>query len=89
YASKERIAREALSEHGMNLTDIANIPQGEAFSRLVSVTGQDPQALTQALYQANNIGMAWYIIAAIGIISAVGIFIYGKWLLRMQRQQVA
>jgi POT family proton-dependent oligopeptide transporter len=69
------------------LTDIANIPQGEAFSRLVSSTGQDPQVLTQALYNANNIGMAWYIIAVIGITSAVGIFIYGKWLLRMQRQQ--
>jgi POT family proton-dependent oligopeptide transporter len=87
YASKERIAREALSEHGMSLSDIADIPQGEAFSRLVSSTGQDPQVLTQALYHANNIGMAWYIIAVIGITSAVGIFIYGKWLLRMQRQQ--
>jgi hypothetical protein len=73
----------------MSQVDVDSIPQGEAFMRLVDFTGIEAQPLTHMLYEANNIGMAWYIIGAIGIISAVGIFIYGKWLLTMQRQQAA
>ncbi|GGP79983.1 MFS transporter [Shewanella ulleungensis] len=89
YASKEIISRNELVSRGMSQTDVDAIPQGEAFMRLVDITGMEAQPLTHMLYEANNIGMAWYIIAAIGIISAVGIFIYGKWLLTMQRQQAA
>ncbi|MGI2174629.1 MFS transporter [Shewanella ulleungensis] len=89
YASKEIISRNELVSRGMSQTDVDAIPQGEAFMRLVDFTGMEAQPLTHMLYEANNIGMAWYIIAAIGIISAVGIFIYGKWLLTMQRQQAA
>jgi hypothetical protein len=55
----------------------------------VSYTGESAQDLTQLLYHSHNIGMGWYIIAAIGTISAVGIFIYGKWLLTLQRAQQA
>ncbi|MCL1040427.1 MFS transporter [Shewanella marisflavi] len=87
YASKEIFSRELLLERGMSASDVAAIPQGEAFTTLVSFTGESAQALTTLLYNAHNIGMAWYIIAAIGTISAVGIFIYGKWLLNLQRAQ--
>lgn len=87
YASKEIISRNELVTRGMSQTDVDAIPQGEAFMRLVDFTGIEAQPLTHMLYEANNIGMAWYIIGAIGIISAVGIFIYGKWLLTMQRQE--
>ena len=87
YASKEIFSRELLAERGMNPNDITAIPQGEAFSTLVSYTGESAQSLTTLLYNTHNIGMAWYIIAAIGTISAVGIFIYGKWLLKLQRSQ--
>ncbi|WP_394129613.1 MFS transporter [Shewanella maritima] len=89
YASKEVISRNELLSNGLTQTQVDAIPQGEAFTRLVEVTGIEAQQLTHALYEANNIGMAWYIIGAIGIISAVGIYIYGKWLLRMQRQDQA
>ena len=89
YASKEIISRNELVSRGMSQVDVDSIPQGEAFMRLVDFTGIEAQPLTHMLYEANNIGMAWYIIGAIGIISAVGIFIYGKWLLTMQRQQAA
>ncbi|NRD72630.1 MFS transporter [Shewanella sp. VB17] len=84
YASKEIFSLELLQERGMSANDISAIPQGEAFTTLVSYTGESAQALTTLLYNTHNIGMAWYIIAAIGTISAVGIFIYGKWLLTLR-----
>ncbi|MGB0892828.1 MAG: MFS transporter [Parashewanella sp.] len=89
YASKELFARELLVERGMKVVDMEAIPQGEAFMRLVSFTGESPESLTRYLYETHNIGMAWYIIAAIGSISAVGIYLYGKWLLNLQRSQQA
>lgn len=84
-ASKEIFSLELLQERGMSAHDISAIPQGEAFTTLVSYTGESAQALTSLLYNTHNIGMAWYIIAAIGSISAVGIFLYGKWLFKLQR----
>ncbi len=83
YASKEVISRTMLSQQGV---DISTIPQGEAFHKLVEFSGQNAEVLTQQLYQANNIGMAWYIIGAIGSISAFGIYFYGRWLYKMQQQ---
>ncbi len=82
YASKETISRELLTEKGI---DISTVPQGEAFQKLVEFTGQNAETLTQQLYQANNIGVAWYIIGAIGSLSAFGIYFYGRWLFRMQQ----
>ena len=73
----------------MNAVDVSAIPQGEAFTTLVSFTGESAEQLTQFLYHSHNIGMAWYIIAAIGTISAVGIYLYGKWLLTLQKAQRA
>lgn len=89
YASKEIFSRQLLIERGMTQTEVEAIPQGEAFTRAVQYTGENAQALTQHLYEIHNIGAAWYIIAVIGSISAVGIFIYGKWLMNMQRSQQA
>ncbi|MBE8167262.1 MAG: peptide MFS transporter [Shewanella sp.] len=89
YASKEIFSRDLLVERGMSHTDVTAIPQGEAFTTLVSYTGESAQSLTQYLYATHNVGMAWYIIAAIGSISAVGIYIYGKWLFNLQRSQAA
>lgn len=86
YASKEVFSREFLVENGMSTTDVAAIPHGEAFTRAVEFSGQTAESLTQYLYQLHNVGMAWYIISAIGMISAVGIYIYGKWLLRLKEQ---
>ncbi|RLV61322.1 MFS transporter [Parashewanella curva] len=85
YASKELFSRELLVERGMSIDDMEAIPQGEAFSALVSFTGESAQDLTLFLYQTHNIGLAWYIMSVIGCISAVGIYFYGKWLLKLQR----
>ena len=85
YASKDNLAREYLLEQGMAASKVAEIKNGEAFDTLVSFTGKSEQVMTQVLYQVNNIGMAWYIIATVGAISGVGIFIYAKWVFRMQK----
>ncbi|MCL1049073.1 MFS transporter [Shewanella abyssi] len=86
YASKEIFSRELLADRGMSASDISAIPLGEAFTTLVAYTGEPAQALTTLLYNTHNIGMAWYIIAAIGSISAIGIFLYGKWLFKLQQR---
>ena len=85
YASKDIFAKELLADRGMSMSDISAIPQGEGFSTLVSFTGESAQSLTQLLYQTHNVGMAWYIIGGIGSLSAVGIFLYGRWLYKLQQ----
>lgn len=84
FASKERFSLELLAERGMDPSKIAEIPTGEAFKTLVSFTGENAQALTQLLYQTHNISIAWYIIAGIGSLSGIGIYFYGRWLLKLQ-----
>ncbi|GAA4883066.1 MFS transporter [Ferrimonas pelagia] len=87
YASKEVFSRQMLSSEGMSVQAIDAIPQGEAFTTLVSVTGESASHLTQILYDLHNIGFAWYLIAAIGSFSALGIILYGHWLKGLQTQQ--
>jgi MFS family permease len=79
WASKERFSRELLAERGMAPASVDQIPQGEAFLKLVEYSGETPAYLTQQLYQANNIGMVWYVMAIVGVLSAVGIYAYGRW----------
>lgn len=87
FASKEQFAREMLADKGMSADTIANIPQGEAFQKLVEFTGMTPQALTELLYNTHNVGVVWYIMGVIGILSAVGIFLYGKWILTLNTDE--
>ncbi|MBY5991882.1 MFS transporter [Ferrimonas balearica] len=87
YASKEGFSRLMLADKGMDSASIAAIPEGEAFMRLVEFTGQDPLVLTQTLYDMHNIGFAWYFIAAVGSLSALGILLYGRWYKRLQEAQ--
>ena len=59
------------------------LPVGEAFKRLVEFTGESSEKLTHQLYQAHHIGMTWFVFAAIGVASAVMIYIYGRWTLKL------
>jgi hypothetical protein len=79
YGSKETISRQMLTEQGV---DVSNIPIGEAFIRLQEVTGQSAQVLTDSLYQANQIGMVWYVMGAVGLITTFGLYVYGVWTYR-------
>jgi hypothetical protein len=86
YASKDKFSRELLVERGMSLADATNIPQGEAFDHLIRFTGESAQVLTQTMYDTHSVHMVWTIMGGIGIISAIGIWIYGKWILTLARR---
>lgn len=85
YASKERFSKNLLGEMGWTDEQIKAIPGGEAFTKLVEATGTSAVDLTNQLYAAHNVGMVWYIMGIIGIVSAVGIYWYGKWVLTLRK----
>ena len=80
YASKDRIAREVLGTNGLSADAVAAIPQGEAFDKLVTSLGQDKWDVTAQLYATHDVAMVWYIMGVVGIISAIGIYVYGRWI---------
>ena len=86
YGSKENISRGMLEAQGI---DVSMIPIGEAFTKLQEVTGQTAEALTQSLYQANQIGMVWYVMGAVGLITTFGLYVYGVWTYRFAMQMEA
>jgi dipeptide/tripeptide permease len=63
---------------------VATLPQGEAFDWLIALTGETPAAMSQLLYTTNNIGLVWYVLGVIGIITAIGIWQYGRWILTLK-----
>lgn len=85
FASKDRFSRELLVERGMSAADAAAIKQGEAFQRLVEFTGQSPEELTRVLYATHDVGFMWVIMGGIGIASAFGIYVYGRWIRALSR----
>ncbi|MBI2377635.1 MAG: MFS transporter [Deltaproteobacteria bacterium] len=85
FASKDRFSREMLIEHGMKAADVDNVPQGEAFTKLVEVTGRPARELTEALYASHPVGMVWVIMGVVGIASAIGIWLYGRWIKKLAR----
>ena len=86
YASKERFSRELLLEQGMPEAKVDAIANGEAFTTLVEFTGRTPEDLTRMLYESHNVGIVWTIMGAVGILSAVFIYMYGRWILRVAKQ---
>jgi len=86
YSSKDMLARAALEDGGMTTADITAIPVREAFDVLVSTTGQSAEILTAQLYASHNIGAIWYIMGTVGIISAFGMYVYGRWTYRYAMQ---
>lgn len=79
YGAKDVIARQALLDDGMTQTAVDAVPIGEAFQKLVEITGQSAEILTADLYMANNVGIGWYIMGSVGIVAAAGMYVYGRW----------
>ena len=73
FSSKDELARQLLVERGVAPAQVTEqaLPIGEAFKKLVQVTGETPEHLTQVLYQSHHVGLTWYVFAAIGVVSAV------------------
>ncbi len=84
-ASKEVFARQLLAEKGWTADQLKALPTGEGFNKLVEVMGSDKWTVTQMLYQQHHasVGMVWYIMGAVGIVSAIGIAVYGAWVRKL------
>jgi MFS family permease len=85
FSAKDEFARQMLVERGYPASQVTHqaLPIGEAFNKLVQFTGQTPESLTQALYHAHHVGLTWYAFAAVGVASAVMIFLYGRWIQKL------
>lgn len=84
FAAKDTIARGYLLDAGLSRQAIDAIPAGEAFNRLVLLTGQSAGELGARLYAAGNIGAAWYVMASVGLVAAAGMYAYGRWTYRLR-----
>jgi hypothetical protein len=80
FAAKETLTRNWLAQNDVSSADIAGIPEGEAFAYMVELTGRSAESLTQMLYDANNVGYVWYLMAIVAVASAMGLFVYGRWI---------
>ena len=82
WAAKETLSRNLLaSDYGLSAEQLAAIPQGEYFTHLVERSGQTASAMTHHLYVNNDIGLVWFIMGCVGVVSAFGLFLYGRWIL--------
>ncbi len=89
FSSKEQISRKMLAENGMSASDITSVPIGEAFAKLIEVTGSTADSLTASMYASNAVGTVWYVMGIVGLISAIGMFAYGKWTYRIASMKTA
>ena len=91
FSSKDIFARQLLVERGLTPAQVTEqaLPIGEAFKKLVAVTGDNPEHLTQLLYNSHHVGMTWNIFAAVGVASAIMIWLYGRWVQRLAKQPPA
>ncbi len=84
FGSKDTISRQELLDRGIAQPDIDAVPIGEAFQELIGVSGQSAEMLTAEMYAANNVGTAWYIMGAVGLVAAAGLYAYGRWTYRLK-----
>ena len=89
FSAKDQFARQLLVERGLTPAQVSEqaLPVGEAFKKLVEVTGDTPAHATQLLYQSHHVGLTWFIFAGIGAVSAVMIYLYGRWIARLAQQE--
>ncbi len=85
FSDKDVFSRKMLIAKGFDpaMTTVDALPAGEAFHKLVAFSGESPEALNQALYLQNHVGMTWYLFAMIGLIAASLIYAYSKWLRKL------
>ena len=72
---KANLATRYMQEH---LGISGEIERNEAFSRLMEATGKNAVDVTNLLWNTYNPYELWYRFAAIGIVSAISIFIYSR-----------
>jgi MFS family permease len=89
WSDKDVFARQMLVERGLDPSQVTVdvLPTGEAFHKLVAITGETPEAMTSLLYQTHHVGSTWMFFAIMGVISAGLIWAYGKWLRALTNKQ--
>lgn len=65
-----------------------NVDRTEAFRKLQEVTGLDPSAATQLLWDAYHPYKLWYQFAAVGIASAIGMIFYARWVKKYEAPEI-
>jgi hypothetical protein len=82
YAAKETLSKAMLcDDYQYSSAALNEIPQGEYFSYLIKASSYTDNQLTTLLYQQNNIGIVWFVMAAVGVCSAFGLVIYSRWII--------
>jgi len=91
FSSKDDFAREMLKQFGLSADQVSEkaVPVGEAFNKLVAVSGKTPDQVTQLLYNSHHVGMTWICFAMVGLFSAVMIYLYGQWVKKLAEKQAA
>ena len=84
FGAKDTLSRGSLLDEGLTPAEVDAVPIGEAFQMLIEVSGQSAEFLTAQLYAANNIGKVWYIMGSVGLISAAGMYVYGRWTYKLK-----
>lgn len=83
FAAKDTLARRYLLEHGHDPATVNSVPIGEAFQYLNKVSSVTEAELSQILYETNQVGYVWDIMAIVAFITAIGLYFYGKWVIRL------
>jgi proton-dependent oligopeptide transporter, POT family len=78
FASKEELSKQLLSDRGWSKTALSKVADGDAFKQLVEDMGTTPDEVTQLLLRNHDVGRIWWLMGAIGVVSAVGIYWYGR-----------
>ncbi len=65
-----------------------NVDRTEAFRKLQEVTGLDPSAATQLLWDAYHPYKLWYQFAAVGIASAIAMIFYARWVKKYEAPEI-
>ena len=61
---------------------ILDVPRTTAMQKLCEVTGKDYSTVTDLLWSTYHPGELWYRFAAIGVVSAIAMYFYGRWVAR-------
>jgi POT family proton-dependent oligopeptide transporter len=89
FSAKDELARQMLVARGFDPAAITKqaLPVGEAFNKLVQVTGEAPEKLTQLLYQHHHVGYTWLIFAGVGVAASIMIYFYGRWIAKLAKRE--
>ncbi|MBT9584783.1 MFS transporter [bacterium] len=87
-ASKDQFARDMLvNQYHYTAEAIRQIPNGDAFKKLVEVTGQSPEKLTNLLFTTHGAGRIWYMFVAVGVVTATCLYLYSVWIERRKARK--